>query len=78
MKNFEIKTTYGAGLERIVDTSSSRTLGTVWGSSSNVNRPVTMPYTNIQIGSVVKDYSGREFFKGDYELGQGIPINRKY
>lgn len=78
MKNLTIKTTYGAGSERIINKNSLQTIGTVRGSARSNNRIVTMPYTNIQIGTLVKDFSGKEYFKSNYELGQGTRVRRTY
>jgi hypothetical protein len=77
MKDLTIKTSFGPGLENIVDRGSLYgSFGTVGQSWNPMSRPVYSPYTNIKIGTLEKDYSGQEFFRGNYEVGCGTKVNR--
>ena len=79
MKNLEISKNFGIDLESIVDKNSySGYVGNVGSSANQLSRPVFAPYTGVQIGTLDKNYSGQEFLKGNYEIGLGTPVNRKY
>ncbi len=78
MKNLEIRKDFGTGLESLVDRNSSLpSFGTIGHSSNHFEKPVYSPYTNLKIGTLVKDYSGKESFKSNYGFS-GIPVSRKY
>jgi hypothetical protein len=77
MKNLEISKNFGTGLENIV-TNNFHSMGNVSASSNHFSNPVFSPYTNNQIGTLEKSYSGQETFRANYEIGQGTPVFRKY
>ena len=78
MKNLEIYSNFGNGLESLIDTNSYGTMGNIGSSCNPSSRPVYSPYSNFQIGTVEKSYSGQEFFKENYNNGYGTPITRRY